>query len=202
MREKSAFLAEGTFPAGTAGVFKVKRKEAALLEKGPRQGVVVYAKNSLNCKTKQTITAHTTYECSPPPNLCFVKPVLSLCCTFEFQPKRSGALKFTQARPEGQSAFTAAASSTTLLWNKVLLSSVQLSFAAFHTIAPPTFAERKDKKLVENAGTDIMDQALGTTREAPHVLSSGQRAGRDTALLQKREKAKGNSIKNIFAHTL
>ncbi|KAF4115471.1 hypothetical protein G5714_002960 [Onychostoma macrolepis] len=40
LREKSAFLAEGTFPAGTAGVFKVKRKEAALLEKGPQQGVV------------------------------------------------------------------------------------------------------------------------------------------------------------------
>lgn len=62
--------------------------------------------------------------------------------------------------------------------------------------------ERKDKKLVENAGTDIMDQALGPTRGAPHVLFSGQRAGRDTALLQKREKAKGNSIKNFFALTL
>ncbi len=110
-------------------------------------------------------------------------------------------MKFTQARPE-RSASTAAASSTTLLWNNVPLSSVQLRFAAFHTIAPPTFVEGKNKKLVENAGTDIMDQVLGPTREAHHILSSGQRAGRDTPLLQKREKAKVNSIKNIFAHTL
>lgn len=47
-------------------------------------------------------------------------------------------------------------------------------FAEFHTIAPPAFVERKDKKLVENAGSDTMDRALSPTRGAttglPHSL--------------------------------
>lgn len=62
-----------------------------------------------------------------------------------------------------------------------------------HNCAPYLHGE-EIQKLVENAGTDIMDQALGPT----NVLSSGQTTGRDTALLQKREKAKGNGIKKHF----
>lgn len=166
-------------------------------------GVVAYSNNSLNCKTKQTITARTTYECSPLPNLCFVKPLLSLLHLWVSTQRIGGRWSSHRQVRKGQSASRAAASSTTLLWNNVPLSSVQLRFAAFYTIVPPTFVEGINKKLVENAGTDIMDRALSATRGTPHVLSSGQRAGRDTPLLQKREKAKGNSIKNIIsAHTL
>lgn len=179
----------GDVPSGDSWGVQSETERIGTPRRAHDRGVVVYAKNSLNCETKQTITAHTTYECSPPPNLCFVKPVLSLCCTFEFQPKGSGG-RWSSCRPvrKGQSAFTAAASSTTLLWNKVPLSSVQLSFCSVSHNCAPYLVERKDKKLVENVGTDIMDQALCPTRGAPHVLSSGQRAGRDTALLQKRKK--------------
>lgn len=55
---------------------------------------------------------------------------------------------------------------------------------------PPAFVERKDKKVVENAGRDTLGQALGPTNRTPYILSSAPRAGQDAALLQKRETGK------------
>lgn len=95
----------GTVPAGTSWGVQCETERTGTHREGATTGDrVIWYNNSLNCKTNKTIAAHTTCECVRPhaplrPNLCLVKPVLSLCCTFEFRPKGSGCWS-TQARLE------------------------------------------------------------------------------------------------------
>lgn len=117
----------------------------------------------------------------PPPNLSFVNPVLSLCCTFEFQPEGSGRWSTRWSRPirEGLSASTATASSTTFLWIIV-----HLSLQSFTQLRPlPLWRGKTRNWWRMRAATQWTGRSVqpeGLQRDS-HILSSGPRAGRDTA---------------------
>lgn len=133
----------------------------------------------------------------PPPNLSFVNPVLSLCCTFEFQPEGSRwSTRWSRPIRKGLSASTATASSTTLLWNIV-----NLSLQSFTQLRPlPLWRGKTRNWWRMRAATQWTRRSVqpeGLQRDS-HILSSGPRAGRDTALLQKRERRKGTVLRTIL----
>lgn len=90
---------------------------------------------------------------------------------------------------KGPSASTAvAASSTTLPWSIVALSSVCLCFFTSRSFshAPPAFTERNYRIVVENAGNGVRPIHWGHNR-TPLILSISPSAGRDTPLLQRKK---------------